>query len=187
MPRLSDEGEVVAEVVLYHHVQGQTPGFHAFADILRDAGHTVYTPDLFDGVVFTDFGEGLDHAESVGFGELLDRGVRAAADLPRNVVYAGFSLGCLPAQMLAQTRKGARGALLFHAAVPITEFGSAWPVEVPVQIHAMDADPIFVGEGDIEAAEQIVADARDAHLFLYPGHEHLFADASLASYDETAA
>jgi hypothetical protein len=41
------------------------------------------------------------------------------------VVYAGFSLGVLPAQSLAQTRSGALGALLFHSCVPVSEFGSA--------------------------------------------------------------
>jgi dienelactone hydrolase len=39
----------VAEVVLFHHAQGLTPGVAAFADGLRSAGHIVHTPDLFDG------------------------------------------------------------------------------------------------------------------------------------------
>lgn len=177
----------MAEVVLYHHAQGQTAGFLAFADELRAAGHTVHTPDLYGGRVFTDFGEGIDHAEAVGFGELLELGVRAADGLSSEVVYAGFSLGVLPAQMLAQTRPGTRGAMFFHACVPVSEFGDVWPDGVPVDIHAMDEDPFFVGEGDIEAAEQIVASTAGARLFLYPGHEHLFADSSLASHDPDAA
>jgi len=50
----------------------------------------------------------------------------------------------------------------------------------------MDADLIFVGEGDIEAAREIVENADDAELFLYPGDQHYFADSSLPSYDEDA-
>ena len=91
-----------------------------------------------------------------------------------------------PAQMLAQTRPGARGALLFYSCVPVSAFGSAWPDGVPVQVHGMDADPIFVGEGDIDAARELVDQAKDAELFLYPGDQHYFADSSLPSYDPDA-
>jgi dienelactone hydrolase len=102
------------------------------------------------------------------------------------VVYAGFSLGVMPAQLLAQTRPGARGALFFHSCLPASEFG-AWPDGVPVQVHAMDADPFFTDEGDIDAARDLVKTASDGELFLYPGSAHLFADASLAAYDPAAA
>lgn len=177
----------MAEVLLFHHAQGQTAGFHAFADELRDAGHTVHTPDLFDGRTFDTLDEGVAYAEEVGFGDILERGVRAAEGLPHELVYAGFSLGVLPAQKLAQTRAGARGALLFYSCVPVSEFGSSWPAGVPVQVHGMDADPIFVGEGDIDAARAIVESTEHAELFLYPGEQHYFADSSLPSYDENAA
>jgi dienelactone hydrolase len=92
----------------------------------------------------------------------------------------------LSAQKLAQTRPGARGALLFYSCVPVSEFGPAWPEGVPVQVHGMDADPIFVGEGDIDAARALVAEAKGAELFLYPGDQHYFADSSLPSYDPDA-
>jgi dienelactone hydrolase len=177
----------MAEVVLFHHAQGLTRGVVAFADALRRAGHTVHTPDQYDGRTFPTLEEGVAHAEEIGFGEVLERGLRAVEGLPAALVYAGFSLGVLPAQRLAQTRAGARGALLFHACVPVSQFGSPWPVGVPVQVHAMDADPIFVGEGDIDAARALVDEATDAALFLYPGDQHLFADNSLSSYDEDAA
>jgi len=177
----------MAEVVLFHHAQGLTPGVVAFADELRRAGHTVHTPDLYDGRTFTTFEEGVAHAEEIGFGEVIERGVRAVEGLPAELVYAGFSLGVLPAQKLAQTRAGARGALLFYACVPVSEFGAAWPDGAPVQVHAMNADPIFVGEGDIDAARALVAEATDAELFLYPGDQHYFADSSLPSYDAAAA
>jgi dienelactone hydrolase len=177
----------MAEVLLFHHVQGLTSGIRDFAERLRQAGHTVHTPDLFEGRVFDKIEEGLAHVNEVGFGEVIERGRRAAEGLPVELVYAGFSLGVLPAQMLAQTRPGAQGALLFHGCAPTAEFGGAWPPGVPVQIHGMDADPFFVDEGDIDAARALVASTKDAELFLYPGNGHLFADNSLPDYDEEAA
>jgi dienelactone hydrolase len=177
----------MAEVLLFHHAQGQTEGFAAFADELRRAGHTVHAPDLYDGRTFATLDEGMAYAEEVGFGEIIERGVRAANELPNELVYAGFSLGVVPAQKLAQTRAGARGALLFYSCVPTSEFGTSWPADVPVQIHAMDGDPIFVGEGDIDAARALVDSAEQAELFLYPGSQHYFADSSLPSYDAGAA
>jgi dienelactone hydrolase len=177
----------MAEILLFHHAQGQTAGFHAFADELRRAGHTVHTPDLFEGRSFDTIDEGLAYAEEVGFGEIIARGERAAEALPSELVYAGFSLGVVPAQKLAQTRPGARGALLFYSCVPTSEFGTSWPADVPVQIHGMEADPIFVDEGDIDAARAIVESTEHAELFLYPGDQHYFADSSLPSYDESAA
>ena len=177
----------MAEVVLFHHAQGLTPGVVAFADELRRAGHTVHTPDLFDGRTFDSLDEGMAYAGEIGFpDEVIGRGVRAVERLPSELVYAGFSLGVLPAQMLAQTRPGARGALLFYSCVPVSAFGPAWPDGVPAQVHGMDADPIFVGEGDIDAARELVEQAKDAELFLYPGNQHYFADSSLPSYDPDA-
>ena len=178
----------MAEILLFHHAQGLTPGVVSFADELRRAGHTVHTPDLLDGRLFDSIGEGMAYVEEIGFEVVRDRGARAAQGLPAALVYAGFSLGEMPAQMLAQTRPGARGALLFYSCIPVTgewAFG-AWPDGVPVQIHGMDADPYFVGEGDIDAAREIVATADDAELFLYPGDQHYFADSSLPSYDADA-
>lgn len=176
----------MAEVLLFHHAQGQTPGFLTFADEIREAGHTVHTPDLFDGRTFGSIDEGVAYAEEVGFGNIIERGAASAEGLTDGLVYGGFSLGVLPAQMLAQTRPGARGALLFYSAVPVSEFGEGWPTEVPVQIHGMDADPIFVGEGDIEFAREIVGTAARGELFLYPGDQHYFADSSLSSFDADA-
>ena len=179
--------ERLANVVLFHHVQGLTPGIVAFADELRAAGHTVHTPDLFDGRTFPALEEGMDFAKSVGFGALLDRGVSEGEALAGDMVYAGFSLGVMPAQKLAQTRAGARGALLIDACLPVTEFGDRWPESVPVQVHGMDADPNFVDGGDLDEAKALVDATEQAELFLYPGDAHLFADSSLPSYDEQAA
>src|SRR6201982_1947873 len=159
----------------------------AFCDELRAAGHTVHTPDLLDGRTFGSIDDGLAYVEELGFpGEILARGARAVEGAPADLVYAGFSLGVLPAQMLAQTRPGARGALLFYSCVPVSEFGPGWPEGVPVQVHGMDADPIFVGEGDIDAARELVGQAKDGELFLYPGDQHYFADSPPPSYDRDA-
>jgi len=177
----------MAEVLLFHHALGLTRGVVAFADELRGAGHTVHTPDLFEGRTFDTIEEGVGYAGEVGFGEVIQRGVRAAEQLPAELVYAGFSLGVLPAQNLAQTRAGARGALLLYSCVPVSEFGSTWPDGVPVQIHGMDADPYFIDDGDIDAARALVAEADDAELFLYAGDQHYFADRTLPSYDADAA
>lgn len=176
----------MAEVLLFHHAQGLTNGVVAFADRLREAGHTVHTPDLYDGRTFQTLNEGIGCAQEIGFGNVLERGVRAADELPPDLTYAGFSLGVMPAQKLAQTRPGARGALLFESCIPTSEFGSPWPAGVPAQIHGMDADPFFAGEGDIDAARALVEEAADAELFIYPGDRHLFADGSLPSYDAEA-
>jgi dienelactone hydrolase len=177
----------MVDVLLFHHAQGQTAGFLAFADEVRRAGHDVHTPDLYGGRTFDSLDEGLANVEEIGFETIIERGVRAAEELPAELVYAGFSLGVVPAQMLAQNRPGARGALLLHSCVPTSEFGTAWPAGVPVQIHAMDKDPFFLDEGDIDAARALVEQAEQAELFLYPGEQHLFADSSLPSFDADAA
>ena len=178
---------LVAEVLLFHHAQGLTRGCLVFADRLRAAGHVVHAPDLYDSKTFTTLADGVRHAEEVGFGTIMERGRHAADSLPTGIVYAGFSLGVLPAQMLAQTRAGAKGALLFHSCVPPSEFGGAWPTGVPVQIHMMDADELVRREGDLDAARQLAGTSEDAELFLYPGDRHLFADSSLPDYDQRAA
>ena len=174
-------------VLVLHHAQGLTDGIHAFADVLRKAGHTVHTPDLYDGNTFATLDEGIAYAGQVGFGEIQERGVRAAESLPDDLVYVGFSLGVMPAQRLAQTRPGARGAILLEACVPPTEFGAGWPSGVPVQVHGMDRDPFFAGEGDIDSARALVQQADDGELFVYPGDRHLFTDSSLPTYDSAAA
>lgn len=177
---------MMAEVLLLHHVLGRTQGIEEFADQLRDAGHTVHVPDLFEGRIFSSLEEGLGFVKEIGFKEVTERGIRAASELSSDVVYAGFSLGVPAAQQLAQTRDGAKGALFFHACLPTSEFESQWPANLPVQIHAMSADPFFVEDGDINAARDLVASANHAELFLYEGKEHLFTDSSLPSYDADA-
>ena len=180
----------MAEVVLFHHVQGLTDGVQAIADQLRAGGHTVHTPDLFGGLRPATIDDGVALTQSIGDKELDERADRAVAGLPEDLVYAGFSFGAAAAQRLAQTRPGARGALLYEACIPITgewAFGP-WPDGVPVQIHGMDKDPFFALEGDIDAARELVETLGPelAELFLYPGDRHLFTDSSLPSYDAGA-
>jgi dienelactone hydrolase len=177
----------MAELLVFHHSHGLTAGVRDFAERLRQDGHTVHVPDLYEGRVFDTIDEGMAYAREMGFASIMDRGGLVAEELPGELVYVGFSLGVLPAQMLAQTRPGAKGAQLIYSCVPTSEFGGAWPRGVPVQIHGMDGDPFFVDEGDIEAARALVGSTPDAELFLYPGKQHLFADSSLPSYDEQAA
>jgi dienelactone hydrolase len=175
----------MSDVLLYHHVQRLTEGVRSFADELRQARHTVHTPDLFDGQTFGTLEEGMAFAREAGFEALAERGMAAAEGIGPDVVYAGFSFGVMIAQRLAQTRAGARGALLMYSCLPVSEFGDHWPEDVPVQVHGKDADPFFAE--DLEAAQALVNSTDRAELFLYPGEEHLFADSSLPAYDPDAA
>jgi dienelactone hydrolase len=142
----------------------------------------VHTPDVYDGATFDDLDAGVGHAREIGFGTVLERGIAAVQSLPHDLVYAGFSLGALPAQQLAQTRPGARGAVLLHGAFPPGEFGD-WPAGVPLQIHTMEDDDW----GDVDVARALVATVDGAELYLYPGDAHLFTDDSLPAHDADAA
>ena len=173
-------------IVLFHHIQGLTDGVVGLADRLRTAGHEVVTPDFFDGKTFESIDEGFAYRRSSGIDvdQLADE---AVADLPADLVYAGISFGVMSAQRLAQTRPGARGALLLEACVPVGDDGfGPWPDGVPAQIHGMDADEFFAGEGDVHAAEEIVATVPGSELYLYPGDGHLFSDSTLPGYDAAA-
>jgi dienelactone hydrolase len=178
----------MTELILFHHAQGLTDGVRAFADGLWAAGHVVHAPDLYDGKTFAQLADGVGHAERVGFDTIIERGQLAANGLPNEIVYAGFSLGVLPAQMLAQTRPGASGAVLLHSCVPPSEFDRPWPPGVPLKIHMMDADEQALPPNeDLEVARQLDETVESAELFVYPGDRHLFADNSLPDYDERAA
>jgi dienelactone hydrolase len=178
----------MAEVLFFHHAQGLTTGSLSFADELRAAGHVVHTPDLYDGKTFAELADGIGYADQVGFDTIIERGRLAADGLPSQLVYLGFSLGVLPAQMLAQTRPGATGAMLLHSCVPPSEFDAPWPQDVPLQIHLMDADEhVLPPNEDLDVARQLDDTVEKAELFLYSGDRHLFADNSLRDYDESAA
>ena len=177
----------MAEVLLFHHVQGLTDGVREFAERLGSGGHIVHTPDLYDGEVASSLEDGFGIMKGIGDDEMSERVERALAGLSDELVFAGMSFGVMTAQRLAQIRRGARGALLYEACVPVTgewAFGP-WPAGVPVQVHGMDDDEFFAHEGDIEAARELVATVGSdlAQLFTYPGDRHLFLDSSLPSYD----
>lgn len=175
----------MAEVLIFHHVRGRTSGVREFAEKLRAAGHTVHVPDLFDGQQFDSLDDGMAYVRGVGFDTIVERATATAEGLPAELVYIGISLGVVPAQKLSQTRPGAQGAVLLEACVPAAEFG-VWPDGVPVEVHGMDADPFFAGEGDIDAARELVESAA-GELVVHPGDRHLFTDSSLSSYDPSAA
>ncbi|MFT7765897.1 dienelactone hydrolase family protein [Clavibacter tessellarius] len=180
----------MAEVVLFHHVQGATPGVHALADALRDGGHVVHVPDLLDGALPETVEAGLALMAGLDDGVVAARTERALEGLPAGLVYAGVSWGGSIAQRLAQTRPGARGALLYESFVSLSAewaFGP-WPAGVPVQVHGMARDPYFAGEGDLEAARELVdaVGPELAEVFVYDGDAHLFTDASLPSSDPVA-
>lgn len=176
----------MAEILVLHHVLGRTNGMVDFATLLEASGHTVHLPDLFDGKIFATLEEGMAYVEKVGFEDVMARGVQTAENLSTELVYIGFSLGVAAAQKLSQTRQGTKGALFFHACLPTSLFESPWPDRLPAQIHAMNQDPYFVEDGDIDSARELARAAKDVNLFLYQGHEHLFTDNSLSSYDKTA-
>ena len=173
----------MATVLLFHHALGLTEGLRGFAETLSGSGHTVHCPDLYDGRVFDEVNAGVAHAESIGFENIMAAGVDFADSLPGGLVYAGFSLGVLPAQKLAQTRPGGRGALLYHDVIPGEFLDSSWPTALPVQIHVTESDPW----ADHSAVQALARDAEDAELFMYPGNAHLFADPSSPEYDAAAA
>lgn len=168
-------------VILFHHGQGLTPGVLAFADTLRAAGHRVETPDLYDGRTFTTLDEGVAYRDELGIAEIAARAQAAVESSPTDVVYAGFSLGAAPAQLLAQTRPGARGALLMHGCLPVDAFGE-WPEAVPLAVHGAQDDPWF--DADLARA---VTQQVGGTLHLYPGAAHLFADPSTADHDPALA
>ncbi|KAB1112419.1 dienelactone hydrolase family protein [Micromonospora aurantiaca] len=180
----------MAEIVLFHHIQGLTDGVRALAGSLRSGGHTVHVPDLFDGERPATISDGAALIKRIG-GDVLDRRADAlVAGLPAGLVYAGVSWGAAIAQRLAQTRAGARAALLYEACLPVTgEWAiGPWPDGVAVQVHGMERDPFFGLEGDVDAARELVSivGPERGELYVYPGDRHLFTDSSLPSYDAEA-
>lgn len=174
----------LAHILLFHHALGLTDGVLRFAASLRRAGHVATVPDLYAGRTFADLTDGVAHAEAIGFQTLIDRGVACAADLDAPFVVAGFSLGVLPAQKLAQTDPGVVGAILYHAAVPAEMFGAGWPAGVALQLHFCADDP-WAAE-DLPAARALAAAAGGA-LFVHPGRAHLVAEVGHQDYDPTVA
>ena len=172
----------MADVLLFHHALGLTPGVQAFADRLRAAGHLVIVPDYYEGRTFDNIEAGVAHAESQGFVNVIDRAIASAQPLPSPIVVAGFSLGSMPAQKLAQTHRGVIAAILFHGGVPPEVFGSRWPTGLPVQVHVVEDD----AWNDIDEVDAFIA-ASGGQLLVYPGTGHLVTDSSHPDYDHEIA
>jgi len=172
----------MASIVLFHSALGLTAGVRRFAGALSGDGHTVLTPDLFDGQTFRTIEQGVQKRDALGIPELMRRAAAAVEMTPRDSIYAGFSMGAAAAQYLVLSRPGARALVLMHAVLPLAALGATqWPL-VPVQIHASEADPWV---GDIVVAD--FARATAATVFRYPGKAHLFAEQDHADYDEGSA
>ncbi|MFY1676483.1 MULTISPECIES: dienelactone hydrolase family protein [unclassified Streptomyces] len=174
------------DIILFHSILGARPAVRRAADLLRDAGHRVWTPDLFDGRVFDSMETARAYQEEVGREELLGRAVRAAAPhSDRGVVYAGFSLGAAVAQTLALGDRRARGLLLLHGTSDI-----APDVEVdalPVQLHVAGPD-VFEPDDWLSAWYLgMVRAGAEVEVFRYPGAGHLYTDPDLPDHDAEAA
>ena len=177
---------IMATIQIFHSVLGVRPGLLEYAENLRRDGHTVHVPDLWDGSVYDSIEEGLVHRDQLGFPEMIIRAQNAADLLPVETVYLGYSLGALFAQLLAQTRAGARGVVLFHGIQPLENIGSPWPTGVPLQVHTMSDDP-WVELNQVREIVDVVATAAHTELSLYEGNKHLFTDPDFSDYDDAAA
>src|SRR5918997_1922991 len=183
----------MAEVVLFHSVLGLRPGVISAAERLRAAGHTLHTPDYFDGEVFDDLEEGSRKEEKLGYQEIARRTKESVSGLPEGLVYAGFSLGAVHAEVLAASMPGALGAVLMHGAVPVeglSEFFGIerWPAGVPVQVHYAADDPWVEAEGEVAPLGEAVRGSGAAfEAYAYPGSGHLFADPGLPEYDRASS
>lgn len=175
----------MATIVVFHSALGLRPAIQQFTEHLRDLGHVVHTPDLFDGEVFDDLDAGVAHRDTIGIPELISRAQSAVVALPEEIVYAGFSMGTGPAQLLAATRPHARGALLIQGAVDLDMLEiDAWPTNVPMQLHVATHDPWFDHDDAMKVTADIPDDLLDYHE--YPGNRHLFADPDWKDHDPTA-
>lgn len=172
----------MADIILFHHAQGLTPGVQAFADRLRKAGHLVIVPDYYEGRTFDSIVAGVAHAESIGFARVIDRAIATVQPLPSPVVVAGFSLGTLPAQKLAQTHPGVIAAVLYQGGVPPETFEAPWPAAVALQVHVVEDD----AWNDMDETEPLI-EASGGQLLVYPGTSHLVADNSHPDYDPEIA
>lgn len=173
----------MAEVVLFHHALGLTEGVVAFADGWRAEGHVVHTPDLYEGRTFSDLDEAVAFVDERGMSHWIAAAGAAAAAHPDASAFAGFSLGAACAQYAAQTRPGARAALLFHGALSLATMELDWPDGLALQVHTAEADPWV----ELDEVQSLIESVDGSELFLYPGSAHLFADASWVEYEEGSA
>lgn len=178
----------MSKVVVLHSAQGLRPGVEGWAARLRDCGHEVWAPDLFEGRSFEQLEEGIAHRDEVGVPELMRRLEAELAELPADLVFAGFSMGAASAGYYAATRPGCRGAILVGGVTPLAEFGvESWPASVPAQVH-FSAEDRLVERAGIESFEHALDAARARlEIHVYPGSGHLIADPESPGYDPASA
>ncbi len=173
----------MSDILLLHSALGLRPAVLDFARALSDAGHTVHTPDFYDGHVFDGQREGLAYRDEVGARTIFtERLLPQIADLPADAVLAGFSLGAAYAQALAARRSQAAAVVLLHSvAAPRGD----WPGQ-PVQVHRYARDP-FVDEGDLTAlAAAVRSSGAVFEDWVTPGSGHLFTDPGTPDGDAEA-
>ncbi len=176
------------EIVLLHSALGLRPAIKEWAKLLRDAGHRVHTPDVYDGEIFDKVEDGVRKRDSLGIPEIVRRTRAAVADLPTGLVYMGWSLGAAGAELLAATRPGAKAAILIHGVVPLTMLRTpGWPTGVSIQIHYAAGDPLVAPAtvNGLKAAVGTAAGLADAYCY-EGGLPHLFDDPDLAGYSPSA-
>jgi dienelactone hydrolase len=180
-----DHGVPMTTIVLFHSALGRNRAVHDLADVLRSDGHEVHTPDLYDGAVFDDLDEGVAERDRIGIDQLLARATDAIVPLPDEVVYAGMSMGTMPAQLFAATRPGARGALLIQGAARPEDLGlGGWPADVPLQIHVGADDRWFDADHAAEVAASLPAGSVD--VAVYDTSAHVFCDPDASHHDPHA-
>ncbi|MEU9169406.1 dienelactone hydrolase family protein [Streptomyces sp. NPDC048420] len=173
-------------IMLFHSTYGLRPAVRQAADRLREAGHEVWTPDLFEGRTFETVEEGMEFNEGIGKDELLKRAVLAAAPYSeRGLVYAGFSLGASIAQTLALGDEKARGLLLLHGTSDIAP--NVTVDDLPVQLHVAEPDPFETDDWLSAWYLQLGRTGADVEVYRYAGAGHLYTDPDLPDYDEEAA
>ncbi len=178
----------MAHVVLFHSALGLRPGVQHFARELQKAGHSVTTPDLYDGETFEDYKAGNGKWFAIGIPAILQRAQASAQELKDDIVFAGFSNGAAVAEFLAATHPQAKGALLMHGAMPPQMLQiAAWPATAPVQLHYGNKDPFRNPENDTGLQKAVEASGATFTEFLYDTNGHLFTDPDLSEYNETLA
>ncbi len=178
----------MAHVVLFHHAQGLRPDVLAWGDSLRDAGHEVEAPDLYEGRTFDLLEDGIAHRDELGVPTLMARAAAFLEGAPDELVYAGFSMGASTAHYFGVMRPGALALLLMHGTAPAASLGEApWPSGVPGQLHKKAEDSLTDEAGPAAAEESARSAGAQFDVFTYPGEGHLFADPNGPDYDAEAA
>jgi dienelactone hydrolase len=174
----------MAEIVLFHHAGGLMPGVLDLAEKLRVVGHTVHTPDLFEGHTFDDVNDGVAWAQGIGQEVFADRAKAFVRTVPsEELVYGGLSMGCARAAEQVLFRQGALAAFFLYGAIDPAWWNKRWPADVPAEAHLTESDPWR----ELEAEEGFKARIPRHELFTYPGQGHLFMEPDHPDYDEELA